>query len=132
MLAYADGFWMVALRGAVGAIERTQEPFTSWWRESTLAAARSSLFAVLGALTLAKRWFGPVLRTTRPVVLTGLLIAAAGTLVGVVQLAISSVYDYQAAVRRAGRDGLDARQLQRHVPRSAPAGADPRRSSRPG
>ena len=36
MMAYADGFWMVSLRGAVGAIERTQEPFASWLRESTV------------------------------------------------------------------------------------------------
>ena len=27
VLAYADGFWMTSLRGAVGAIERTQGPF---------------------------------------------------------------------------------------------------------
>jgi hypothetical protein len=93
-MAYADGFWMVALRGAVGSIQRSQEPFTTWLRESTLAVP-VYLFAVLGALTLAMRWFGPALRTARPVVLTGLLIAAAGTLVGVVQLAISSVYDHQ-------------------------------------
>ena len=25
-MAYADGFWMLAMRGAVGAIERTPEP----------------------------------------------------------------------------------------------------------
>ena len=30
VMAYADGFWMTSLRGAVGAIERTDEPFTSW------------------------------------------------------------------------------------------------------
>jgi hypothetical protein len=94
VMAYADGFWMVALRGAVGSIQRSQEPFTTWLREATLAIP-IYLFAVLGALTLAMRWFGPALRTARPVLLTGLLIAAAGTLVGVLQLAISSVYDYQ-------------------------------------
>jgi hypothetical protein len=93
-MAYADGFWMVALRGAVGSIDRSQEPFTTWLRESTLAVP-VYLFAVLAALTLAKRWFGPALRTARPVLLTGLMIAAAGTLVGVVQLAISSVYDFK-------------------------------------
>ena len=65
VMAYADGFWMVALRGAVGAIERTQEPFTSWWRESTLGLPLY-VFAVLGALMLAMRWFGPVLRTSGP------------------------------------------------------------------
>ena len=69
VMAYADGFWMVALRGAVGSIQRSQEPFTTWLRESTLAVP-VYLFAVLGALTLAMRWFGPALRTARPVVLT--------------------------------------------------------------
>jgi hypothetical protein len=64
-MAYADGFWMVALRGAVGSIDRSQEPFTTWLRESTLAIP-VYLFAVLGALTLAKRWFGPEPRTARP------------------------------------------------------------------
>ena len=29
VLAYADGFWIIALRGSVGSIERTQEPFAS-------------------------------------------------------------------------------------------------------
>ena len=49
-MAYADGFWMVALRSAVGSIQRSQEPFTTWLRESTLAVP-FYLFAVLGALT---------------------------------------------------------------------------------
>ena len=89
-MAYADGFWMVALRSAVGSIQRAQEPFTTWLRESTLAMP-FYLFAVLGALTLAMRWFGPVLRTTRSVLLTALLIAAVGTIVGVVQLVINSM-----------------------------------------
>ena len=93
-MAFADGFWMVALRSAVGSIQRSQEPFTTWLRESTLAVP-FYLFAVLGALMLAMRWFGPVLRTTRSVLLTALMIVAAGTIVGVVQLVVSSMYDYQ-------------------------------------
>ena len=32
LMAYADGFWLTSLRGAVGAIERTQEPFATWLR----------------------------------------------------------------------------------------------------
>ncbi len=94
VLSYADGFWMTSMRGAVGAIERTQEPFASWWRQSTLLLPLFA-FAVLGALTLAKRWFGPVLRTPRAVVLTGLLIVAAGTLAAIAAMAASAVYDYQ-------------------------------------
>ena len=83
-MAYADGFWMISLRGAVGAIERTEEPFASWLRESTLVLP-VFVFAVLGALTLALRWFGPVLRKSSTV-LTALLIVAAGTAVGIAQL----------------------------------------------
>ena len=70
VMAYADGFWMVALRGAVGSIQRAQEPFTTWLRESTLVLP-VFVFAVLGVLTLAMRRFGPELRTTRSVLLTG-------------------------------------------------------------
>jgi hypothetical protein len=94
VLAYADGFWMVVLRGAVGSIERSQEPFTTWLRESTLLVP-VYLFAVLGALTLAMRWFGAELRSAKSVLLTALLVAAAGTVVGVLQLLVSSVYDFR-------------------------------------
>ena len=93
VLAYADGFWLISLRGAVGAIERTQEPFASWLRESTLTLP-IFVFAVLGAITLAARWFGPVLRNPRVVVATALLVVAAATLVGIAELAASSAYDY--------------------------------------
>jgi hypothetical protein len=93
VLAYADGFWLIALRGAVGAIERTQGPFAAWLRESALALPLFVL-AVLGALTLAARWFGPVLNKPKTVVATALLIVAAGTLVGVAILAANSAYDY--------------------------------------
>ena len=92
VLSYADGFWMTSLRGAVGAIERTQSPFTSWVQESTLALPVFAL-AVLGALTLALRWFGPRL-SPKTVVATALLIVAAGTLVGTAEVAASAAYDY--------------------------------------
>jgi hypothetical protein len=93
VLAYADGFWMVSLRGAVGAMGRTQGPFLTWLRESTLALPLFIL-AVLGALTLAAHWFGPVLHKPKAVVVAMLLIVAAGTLVGIAELAASSAYDY--------------------------------------
>jgi hypothetical protein len=93
VMAYADGFWMMSLRGAVGAIERTEEPFASWLRESTLVLP-AFVFAVLGALTLALRLFGPVLRR-RSTVLTALLIVAAGTAVGIALITVSAAYDYQ-------------------------------------
>jgi len=93
VLAYADGFWMVSLRGAVGSIERTQEPFATWLRESTLVLP-VFVFAVLGALTLALHLFGSVLRTLRSVLATALMIVTAGTLVGIAEMAASSAYDY--------------------------------------
>jgi len=94
LLAYADGFWVVSLRGAAGSIERTQEPFQSWLLESTLVLPIYVL-AVLGALMLATRWFGPVLRAPKTVVATLLMVVAASTLVGVGALVASSAYDYQ-------------------------------------
>jgi hypothetical protein len=101
VLAFADGFWITSLRGAVGAIERTQGPFAAWLHESILALPAFA-FAVIAALTLALHLFGPVLRTSRAVVTTALLIAAAGTMVGIAELAASSAYDYH----------LQSRQLQ--------------------
>jgi hypothetical protein len=91
---------MTSLRGAVGAIERTQGPFASWLRESTVILP-VFVFAVLGALTMALRWFGPVLRA-QTVVATALMVSAAGTLVGIVAVAANSVLDYR----------LQSRQLQ--------------------
>ena len=97
VMAYADGFWLVSLRGAVGAIERTQQPFTTWWREATLALP-IFVVAVIGAMALALRWFGTGASRTRTVLLTALLVALAGTLAGVVELAASSAYDYRLQV----------------------------------
>ncbi|MEO6142901.1 MAG: hypothetical protein ABIP19_02900 [Dermatophilaceae bacterium] len=100
LMAYADGFWMTSLRGAAGAIERTQEPFASWLRESALALPVFVL-AVLAALTLAARWFGPVLSRPRTVMATALLVVAAGTLVGIAEVAASSAYDYHLQSNQA-------------------------------
>lgn len=93
VMAYADGFWMMSLRGAVGAIERTQEPFVSWLRESTLVLP-VFVVAVLGALALALHLFGPEPRKWSTV-LTALLVVAAGTGVGIVLITVSSAYDYR-------------------------------------
>jgi hypothetical protein len=92
-MAYADGFWVIALRGTVGSIERTREPFVTWLRESTLALP-VFLLAVFVALTLAARWFGPALRARRAFLASALLVVAAGTLVGITGLTVSSAYDY--------------------------------------
>jgi hypothetical protein len=94
VMAYADGFWMISLRGAVGSVEHAREPFSSWVQESTLSVPLFVL-AVLGALMLARHWFGrSPARRGRTLVLTGLLVAAAGTLAGMVELAGNAAYDY--------------------------------------
>jgi hypothetical protein len=91
--AYGSGFWMVALRGAAGAIQRSSEPFTAWLRESTLLLPLY-VFAVLAALTLALRWFGPRLLRKREGAATFLLVVATASVAGIVVLAASSAYDY--------------------------------------
>jgi len=93
VLTYADGFWIQSLRGAAGAIERTQTPFASWLRASTVLLPLFA-FAVLGALTVAHRRFGPVLYRRRTLFATGLMVVVAGTLAGVAALAASSAYDF--------------------------------------
>ena len=102
LMAYADGYWMISLRGAVGAIERTQSPFASWLRESTLVLVPVFVFAVLAALTFARRRFGPVLHGPRAVVSTMLLVAGAGTLAGVLAMAGNAVYDYKLQSHHLG------------------------------
>ena len=92
VLATANWFWVVSLRGAVGAIERTSDPFVSWLQGSVLLTPLFT-FAILGALALAYRWFGPVLRRPRTVVATSLLVVAACTLAGAGALILSGSYD---------------------------------------
>ena len=92
--AYGSGFWLIVVRGAVGAIERTQTPFTSWLQESTLLLPLY-VFAVLAALTLALRWFGQGPHRARTVAVTLLLVVLGTTLAAVVVQAVSAVYDYR-------------------------------------
>lgn len=104
LLTYADGFWLISFRGAVGSIERTQEPFISWLRESTLTLPLF-VFAVLGASMLALRLFGPGQRS-RTVLATSLVIVAAGTLAGVVVLTASTAYDYHLQLSHLAMSGM--------------------------
>ena len=94
VLAVADWFWVISLRGAVGAIERTDGPFLAWLQGSVLLTPLFA-FAVLGALAIAYRRFGPELHRTGTVLATGLLIVTACTLAGLGTLIVSGAYDYQ-------------------------------------
>jgi hypothetical protein len=100
VMAYADGFWMISLRGAAGAIERTQHPFSTWLRESTLTLP-IFVVAVIGALALAARLFGPLLLKRKTILATALIIVAAGTLIGIYVIATSSAYDYSLQTSQA-------------------------------
>ena len=93
VMAFADGFWTTSLRGAVGAIERSQSPFTNWWHQSAVALP-IYILGVLGAFALAQHWFGPVLPRYRSVAATAVLVIAAGTVIGIAQIAANSAYDY--------------------------------------
>jgi hypothetical protein len=101
LLDLADGFFMTALRNAVGAIERTQEPFTSYWRTSLLLLPAFAL-GVLAALTVAMRLFGPGLRGRRPLLATVALVATAATLVGAAATTASSAADYRLQSNQLG------------------------------
>jgi hypothetical protein len=97
VLAFANTFWMIVLRGAVGAIERTGTPFTSWLHESTLLVP-VYVVAVLAAFRLAQRWFGPRPRGIRAVASTGALVAAATTAAGALLMMGSMWFDFRFQV----------------------------------
>jgi hypothetical protein len=92
LMAYGDGFWVMSLREAAGAIERMDSPFQAWLLESTLFLP-VFVIAVLAATSVALARFGPAPRRTRAVLMAALLVVAAGTLAGVLGLAVSSAYD---------------------------------------
>jgi hypothetical protein len=93
LLAYADGFVVQALQGATGAIERSQDPFSSWLRLSTLMLPVFVL-VVLGVLALAHRRYGPELHRPKPVLVTALLMVVVGTAVGVAAATANAAYNY--------------------------------------
>ena len=96
-MAYADVFWMVSLREAAGAIERTSDPFADWLRESTLLLP-SYVVAVLAARAVRRRGDPPGEGEARSFAATALALAGLGTVVGVLVLAASSFYDYRLEV----------------------------------
>jgi hypothetical protein len=93
VLSLGNGFWLESIQGAVGSIERAQGPFLAWLEESLVLVPVFAL-AILAMLALARRWFGPDLRRLRPVIAAAMLIAAAGTVLGIGEVAASSGYDY--------------------------------------
>lgn len=111
VLSFANGFWIISLRGAAGAIERTSEPFSAWWHESLLVVP-VYVVVVLVACAVAVRWFGPRLVGARRTVAVIGLVALAGNLAGILLLAASSAIDYrlqiEALVHMTASHGCDA------------------------
>jgi hypothetical protein len=93
VLAYADGYVLVALTGAVGAIQRTNHPFPAWLEESAVLVPLFILAELL-VLRLIRRRAGPVLRSWRAVVVSAFLIAVAGTFAGTIGITASAAYDF--------------------------------------
>lgn len=119
--AYGSGFWLIVIRGAVGSIERTQGPFATWLEESTVLLPLY-VFAVLAALTLALRWFGPRPHRLRGVAVTLLLVALSSTLAAVAVQAVSAVYDYRL-------QALDVATIASHGPCDAACVSDRQHSA---
>jgi heme/copper-type cytochrome/quinol oxidase subunit 2 len=117
VMSLADCFVLTALTGAVGAIERTEGRFAIWILDS-IVLWPVFIVATLLVLKYTRRKHGAVLRGSRKVLMSALLIAVAGTVIGVAAIAASSAYDYH----------LQANQLELTGPlhnHSAPAVAVP-------
>ena len=91
--AFGSEFWVVAVRGAVGATERTSGPFAQWLGESAITMPLY-VVALLVALAVAKRWFGPGPLRAPAVMATLLLVVIASTVVAISLLALDAVKDY--------------------------------------
>jgi hypothetical protein len=90
LIAFADGFWFTSMQGAVGAIQRSQEPFHNWWQDSTVMLPLIFV-AVIVALALARRWFGS---SRWKFAASAVLVIVVTTGVGLVELTASAAYDY--------------------------------------
>ncbi len=106
VLSCTGAFWLVSLTGAIGVTQRGEQPFATWVMLSLTLVSVYAL-VVLGALVLARRWFGPTLHGTGQVLATGLLLVAAGTVLGVASIVASSWFDYSVQVHHiTGMPGM--------------------------
>ncbi|MEA2622645.1 MAG: hypothetical protein QOH61_1555 [Chloroflexota bacterium] len=92
VLAAADGFWATSLRGAVGYIEATQQPFPDWIRYIAVMLPIDGA-AVFGAFWLAHRLIAR--RTFLRVAAAAVLVVVLTTALGGAQVVLTSVYDYR-------------------------------------
>src|SRR5688500_8261064 len=99
LMAYADGFVLVALRGAVGLTQQVRRRCGPWLPSSTLRLPRC-VAAVLRALAVGRSRCGPALRTPRPIVVSALLTAVARAVVGTPELVAPLAHDYSVQSER--------------------------------
>ncbi|MEZ5412204.1 MAG: hypothetical protein R2761_29500 [Acidimicrobiales bacterium] len=110
LTAFADGFFVISLQGAVGAVERVGDPFRRWITTSVLLVPAYCL-AVLGAVALARWWFADS-RHRRLLYASALVtMIGATTIAGVVTVAGSSAYDYHLQSARIERVATQTEEL---------------------
>jgi len=97
VIAFADGFVVTSLHGAVGAIERRSSPFHQWLTGSMLMLPLFFV-AVVGALLVARRLVGPR-RGLVEFGATALLVTLLTSGVALAEVGASSAYDYHLQVR---------------------------------
>jgi hypothetical protein len=93
VLAFADGFVLLAFQGAVGAVERQSQPFRRWIVGSVLMVP-FFVVAIVVAMILTRRWAGKIRRTWAKGGVAVLLIVASTALLGAAMEGVSGAYDY--------------------------------------
>lgn len=122
LAAFAGGFIVVSLQGAVGAVERVGDPFRRWVATSLLLVPVYVL-AVLGAVALARWWFADT-RFCRLLYATAVVtMIAATSMAGVLTVATSAAYDYRLQSARLERAAAVVDDLTAGAP--AVAASDP-------
>jgi hypothetical protein len=98
VLAFADGFVLLAFQGAVGAVERQSQPFHRWIGASLLLVPFFAA-AVVVAMILTRRWAGKLSRRWVKGGVAALLIVATSAVLGASVEAVSGAYDYSLQTR---------------------------------
>ncbi len=93
VLAFANGFIVTSMQWTVGAIERLSPPFEQWMFNSVVMIPVYAI-AIIGALYLARRLAGTGSGKAKKLWIAVGLIIITGLLVGMVNMALSSAYDY--------------------------------------
>lgn len=124
VLAYADGFVLTSLTGAVGFIKRAQDLFDNWLLQSAILVP-FFVVAMLLMLRRIRRKQGLALRGGKKVMTAALLLALAGTVVGVVAVSASSAYDYYLQANELDVDGPLHNHTTVTIPGAAAAANDP-------